>query len=61
MAAAERHKAMAHKERLDDHYDMNYVDSDELLREEFFRAAEDAFDSRGWLADRRRSSATWLT
>ena len=63
IAAAERRKAIALKERLDDYYDMNYVNFDDLLWEEFFyySAAEEAFDSRGWLADRRRSSATWLT
>ena len=46
IAAAERRKAIARKERLDDYDEMNYVDFDELLWEEFFyRAAEEAFDS----------------
>ena len=49
IAAAERRKAIARKERLDDYDEMNFVDLDELLWEEFFyRAAEDAFDSWSW-------------
>ena len=43
MAAAERCKAIARKGRLDDYDEMDFVDFDELLWEEFFyRAAEDA-------------------
>jgi serine/threonine protein kinase len=46
IAAAERRKAIAPKERLDDYDERNYFHFDELLREEFFyRATEDAFDS----------------
>ena len=46
IAAAERRKAIARKVRLDDYDEMNYINFDELLSEEFFyRAVEEAFDS----------------
>ncbi|KAF8329011.1 hypothetical protein F5887DRAFT_131445 [Amanita rubescens] len=46
IAAAERRKAIARNERLDDYDELCYDDFDELLWEEFFyRTTEDAFNS----------------
>ena len=46
IAAAERRKAIARNERLDDYDELCYGDFDELLWEEFFyRTTEDAFNS----------------
>ncbi|KAF8344721.1 hypothetical protein F5887DRAFT_1134365 [Amanita rubescens] len=46
IAAAERRKAIARKERLDDYGETDYIDFDGLLwEEEFYRTTEDAFNS----------------